>query len=305
MLLIVYNTRSEHAQALPSNWIYYRALSWLARMEAVATVLLLFQAQKREMLRANTAHKRRKTRRRMFKRRKSMERFVFVCFLSLALLKVHSPLRTVWSKERSGYWWEKILKEAFSTHDWSENFRMSKQTFMCICNELRGCIEKKNTAMRDSIPTEQRVAITLWYLSTGTDFRTIGHLFGVAKSTVCIIVKDVCHAIVQLLLPKYIKWPVGDALVEVVQGFERKWGFPQCGGAIDGTHIPIISPEYCPADYFNHKGWHSVIMQGVVDHLGHFTDVYCGWPGRVCMMPVSLVTQASFKEDKMVHYCLL
>ena len=135
--------------------------------------------------------------------------------------------------------------------------------------------------MRDSIQTEQRVAITLWYLSTGADFCTIGHLFEVAKSTVCIIIKSVCCAIVQLLLPKYIRWPVGDAMVEVIDGFERKWGFPQCGGAIDRTHIPIISPKYCPADYYNRKGFHSVIMQGVVNHLGHFIDVYCGWPGRV------------------------
>ena len=70
-------------------------------------------------------------------------------------------------------------------------------------------------------------------------------------------------------------------MVEVVDGFECKWGFPQCGGVIDGTHTPIISPEYCPADNYNRKGFHFVIMQGVVNHLGHFTDVYCGWPGRV------------------------
>ena len=48
------------------------------------------------------------------------------------------------------------MKETFSTHDWSENFRMSRQTFMYICNELRVCIEKKDTTMRDSIRTEQR-----------------------------------------------------------------------------------------------------------------------------------------------------
>ena len=54
------------------------------------------------MLRAGIGQRRRVVRRHMFKRRKSVQRFVFVCLLSLALLKVHSPMRTVWSKERKG-----------------------------------------------------------------------------------------------------------------------------------------------------------------------------------------------------------
>ena len=32
-----------------------------------------------------------------------------------------------------------------------------------------------------------------------------------------------------------------------------KWGFPQCVGAIDGTHIPIIAPKENALDYFNCK----------------------------------------------------
>ena len=42
--------------------------------------------------------------------------------------------------------------------------------------------------------------------------------------------------------------------------------------------MELIPPEYCPADYYYRKGFHSVSMQGVVNH---FTDVYCGWPGCV------------------------
>ncbi|KAI2645889.1 Protein ANTAGONIST OF LIKE HETEROCHROMATIN PROTEIN 1 [Labeo rohita] len=63
---------------------------------------------------------------------------------------------------------------------------------------------------------------------------------------------------------------------------------PVCVGAIDGTHIPIISPRENPADYHNRKGWHSIILQGIADHKMlliticciSFTDVYVGWPGR-------------------------
>ena len=75
--------------------------------------------------------------------------------------------------------------------------------------------------------------------------------------------------------------PNSDGLREVVDGFKHKFGFPQCAGVVDGTHIPIVSPVEYPPDYYNRKGFHSIIMQGTVNHLGQFIDVYIGWPGRV------------------------
>ena len=135
--------------------------------------------------------------------------------------------------------------------------------------------------MRKAIPVEQRVALTLWFLAIGTDFHTIGHLFGVSKSTVCVVTKQVCNALVSILLPKYIRFSSGDGLIEVVDGFKHKFGFPQCAGVVDGTHVPIVSPVEYPADYYNPKGFHSILMQGTVNHLGHFIDIYIGWPGWV------------------------
>ena len=155
-----------------------------------------------------------------------------------------------------------MVNSTFTSHDWMENFRMSHDTFIYLCDELRASVERNDTTMRQAISVERRVALTLWFLSTGADCQTIGHLFGVSESTVCIVTKEVCAAIVDVLLPKYVKFPNGESLKEVVDGFKHKFGFPQCAGAVDGTHIPIISPEEYPADYFNRKGWHSIVMQG-------------------------------------------
>lgn len=127
----------------------------------------------------------------------------------------------------------------------------------------------------------KRVGIGLYWLATGACFRTISNLFGVAKSTVCSVVHEFCYAVRQVLMPDYIKWPRGDDLIQVIEGFRQRWGFPQCAGAIDGSHIPIIAPEDNHCDYFNRKGWHSVILQGVVDHQFCFTNIYTGWPGSV------------------------
>ena len=67
--------------------------------------------------------------------------------------------------------------------------------------------------------------------------------------------------------------PAGDVLKKVVEVFRNDLDFPLCAGVIDGTHIPIISPEEYPSDYYNCKGFHSIIMQGMVDNRGHFTEI--------------------------------
>lgn len=58
--------------------------------------------------------------------------------------------------------------------------------------------------MTRAVSVERRVAITLWHLATNTDYHSIEHMFGVGKGTVCIIVNEVCRAIVTVLMKQYI-----------------------------------------------------------------------------------------------------
>eukprot|EP00118_Oscarella_pearsei_P022072 m.251670 g.251670 ORF g.251670 m.251670 type:complete len:303 (+) comp40338_c0_seq3:519-1427(+) len=132
--------------------------------------------------------------------------------------------------------------------------------------------------MRRAISVEKRAAITLWFLASMAEYRTIAYLFGVGKSTVCSIINETCRAIVAALLQEYISFPAGPALQEIVSGFSH---MPQCAGAIDGSHIPITPPALNHTDYYNRKGWYSVIIQAVVDHQYRFLDVCIGWPGSV------------------------
>lgn len=45
-----------------------------------------------------------------------------------------------------------------------------------------------------------------------------------------------------------------------MDGFQSKWFFPKCVGAIDGSHIPIIVPKENPVDNFNRKGYRLIIL---------------------------------------------
>ena len=118
-------------------------------------------------------------------------------------------------------------------------------------------------------------------MATNVEYCTLSALFGLGRSTVGKIVVETSHAITTHLLPQYVRIPQGDKLKEITDGFETFWGFPQAAGAIDGSHIPIVHPDESASDYYNRKGYYSVIMQAMVDFRGLFMDVYIGWPGKV------------------------
>ena len=175
-------------------------------MDSVVVCALLRQRGRRCALTARERRKKLARRHRMerFSRKQIHERLCFAFAMSIVAFNLHTPTRSLWAKERSSFWWDHIVNRTFCCRDWLENFRMSQMTFLYICNEISSTIKKADTAMRNAIPVEQRVALTLWFLATNADYRTIGHLFGVSKSTVCIVMKEVCAAIVKHLLPQYI-----------------------------------------------------------------------------------------------------
>ena len=173
-----------------------------------------------------------------------------------------SNQRGVYRLDRPGMWWENAWA-SFSDTQWKENFRMSRPAFIHLVEELRLDITKNDTHGQ-VISVEKRVAITLWRLATPNAFRCISHLFGVGRSTCFYITHDVCKAIGRIL-PRHIKFPSAGYLQEVKEGFVDM-GMPQAVGAVDGTHIPIKAPVNNKNDYYNRKGFFSIIMQAVVDH---------------------------------------
>ena len=118
---------------------------------------------------------------------------------------MHLPVRRVWIKPRSKLFWEETC-QGWNERDWVENFRKSKEPFNCLCVELSPHVLKRDTNFRKAITVHHRVVITYWLADTA-HYRTIANLFGVWKSTVCGIVKQVCEVIVKILLPRYINVP--------------------------------------------------------------------------------------------------
>ena len=113
-------------------------------------------------------------------------------------------------------------------------------------------------------------------MASSAEYRTIANLFGVGKSTVHKCIHDVCTAMAENILDKYMKFPADDDLQHLIDGFDNTMRFLNCAGAVDGTHIPIIAPESAHGVYVNRKGLYSIILQVVCDHNYIITDMNVG-----------------------------
>ena len=126
--------------------------------------------------------------------------------------------------------------------------------------------------------------------------QAIADQFGVCEYTVFSIVKRLANIVCQEFLQKYIKWPVGENVFNIVKGFKDLKNFPGVIGAIDGSHIPIKTPTHCPENYINRKSFPSVILQAVCD--SRMSPVV----GRVqSMIPAFSKTRSSTGESKMTQ----
>lgn len=111
-------------------------------------------------------------------------------------------------------------------------------------------------------------------------FRQVSDRFGISLSSAHRILSKVVDFLISIA-KDYIKWPNEEEKKQISVEFKKKHGFDGVIGLIDGSHIKINKPKEHHEVYINRKGYHSILLQGIVDHRKMFIDVYCGEPGSL------------------------
>ena len=143
-------------------------------------------------------------------------------------------------------------------------------------------IKKKKTRMRQPIPAEERLAITLRFLATGETYDSLMYQFRVHRTTIAKIVLEVCQAIYQVLMPTYMSVPrKEDDWLQICNVTVERWNFPKCFAAADGKHIAITKPINSGSMYYNYKGFFSIILLAMVDYDYKFLAVDVGCQGII------------------------
>ena len=196
-------------------------------------------------------------------------------------------------KPRSTCWFQEYLFNIYTPDMFYDILRMRRRTFDRLVNDLRPFIQGQHTHWREPIGVEKKIVVTLFKLMHGVSVPLVADKAALGKSTVHDILRQVCTTISEQF-GHLIAWPTGQRLVRIATAFKAKQWFPNCIGAIDGSHIYIAAPTntIVAADHRNRNKSFSILLQAVVDSRCFFTSVNTGPPG-------SLHDSAHFKSTEL------
>ncbi|XP_026316170.1 putative nuclease HARBI1 [Hyposmocoma kahamanoa] len=196
-------------------------------------------------------------------------------------------------KKKRSYWMRQTLKARgkYSATDYLKDLgidgclkdfiRMNSSEFEYLQNLIGAKIGKRDTTFRKSVSVTERLAVTLRFLATGSSYKSLGNVFKLSDQVISIIVPEVCEALNEVL-KEYIQIPTTpQEWLHVANSFEEKWNFPNCLGSIDGKHVAIQKPIDSGSEYYNYKGFYSVVLLAIVDAEYNFLYVNIGCQGRI------------------------
>ena len=93
---------------------------------------------------------------------------------------------------------------------------------------------------------------------------SLGWAHRIGKATISKIIKETSNALWETLKEVYLKSPQQVADWKAIsKEFENLWNFPHCIGTIDGKHVAIECPKLSGTQYFNYKGFFSVVLLAI------------------------------------------
>jgi hypothetical protein len=81
--------------------------------------------------------------------------------------------------------------------------------------------------------------------------------------------------------PVYMKMPQNEEEWKAISDqYNNLWNFPNCVGALDGKHIALKAPPNSGSQFYNYKGFYSIVLMALADARYKFIYVDIGSYGR-------------------------
>ena len=151
-----------------------------------------------------------------------------------------------------------------------------------LVKEIAPFITKKTTMMRQPTDPAIKIAITLRFLATGESYGSLMYQFRVHSSTISKFIPVVCNKTYETFKGRFLRLPDKTEEWEINEHKTRRlWQFPNSIGVADGKHIAITHPPNSGSEFYNYKGFFSIVLLAIIDYDYKFivADVDC--QGRI------------------------
>ena len=152
--------------------------------------------------------------------------------------------------------------------------RMPPAMFDELVQRLTPRLSKQDTNWRGSLEPGLKVAITLRHMASGNTYRNMQYGWRVPHNTISVLVREVVQAIIEDYTDELLVCPTTErGWRDLVDQWYQRWNFPHTVGAIDGKHVACRAPPNSGSEFYNYKGFYSVILFAMVDADYKFTYI--------------------------------
>ena len=137
--------------------------------------------------------------------------------------------------------------------------------FPDLVERLMPKLRKEDTWYRDSLEVGLNVAVPIRHLATEDNYKSLMYIFYVLHNTISSLVRDVCQAIWDEFGDESVSSPTtAEGWKEIVASYSKRWNVHHVLGALDGKHIRIRCPANGGSQFYNYKGYHSIVLLALV-----------------------------------------
>ena len=158
---------------------------------------------------------------------------------------------------------------------------MSPERYEDLVQRVAPILKARKCRTREAISPAERITLTLCYLACGDSQQSMAFNFRMGRTTVCKIIQETCEVMWFALQQDFIIAPQSEQDWKAISSkFYEEWDFTNCLGALDGKHVAIECPGFSGSEYYNYKGFFSIVLMAICDAQYCFTIVDIGNFGR-------------------------
>jgi len=209
---------------------------------------------------------------------------VILSSLLILLLKEPRKVRSCQTLPRFQGGWD-FEENHHTAAQFRKDYRMSRRTFDYIFDKIQDGITVACLPCHIMVEKRRKLACVIFRLANGCSLSALEKCYGMSPSGIVQASDEIWGLIIDRMWKEEVDslYPKShEAFMAAAADMDKEWQFPGAFACLDGSHIPIKVPPggaESRKEYYNFKGWYSVILVAMCDARKRIIWAVTGMPG--------------------------